>query len=211
MKMNLQFFAEGGDGDGNDGNGAGGEGNEGNKGGNQPLSFDDFLKLEGNQAEFDRRVQKATSTAVTNAQDKWKLMHDDKISEAEKLAKMTAEEKAAYENKKLREELDAFKRKDARSDMAKEARKILAEEHVTIPDELLTHLIADDADKTKENVESFTKLLKDAIQDGVKEALKGKTPKGGSGGKTLTKEQIMDIKNPIERQRMIAENIELFQ
>ena len=207
--MNLQFFAEG-DGDGNDGNGAGGEGNDGNKGGNQPMSFDDFLKLEGNQAEFDRRVQKANNTAVTNAQEKWKLLHDDKISEAEKLAKMTAEEKAAYENKKLREELDALKRKDARSDMAKEARKILADEHLTIPDELLTHLIADDADKTNENVKSFGKLLKDAIQDGVKNALKGKTPKGGKGANTITREQILAISDSYERQKLIRENISLF-
>lgn len=69
---NLQLFTEpGGDGGGaNGGNGAGaGPGNEpGNNGGNGTLSFEEFLALEGNQAEFDRRVQKAVNTAVTNAQ-----------------------------------------------------------------------------------------------------------------------------------------------
>ena len=207
IPMNLQFFAEG-DGDGSDGSGADGEG-EG-EGETKPMSFDDFLKLEGNQGEFDRRVQKATNTAVKKAEEKWKILHDDQISEAEKLAKMTKEERAAYENKKLREELEALKKKDARSDMAKTARKMLQDEEVNIPDELLSHLITDDADSTKEAVESFAKLFKGAVQDAIKETLKGKTPKAGKGGNPITKEQIFDVKDPFERQKLIAENIELF-
>ena len=93
MPMNLQFFAgeSGGDGDGNGGNNGGGSGT---------LSFDDFLKQEGNQAEFDRRIQKAVTTAVTNAQEKWKVLTDDKVSEAEKLAKMNEQEKKEYLQKK---------------------------------------------------------------------------------------------------------------
>ena len=100
--MNLQLFAEGeGAGSGSSGDGAGaGEGSgtgsgDGGAGGNGSLSFDDFLKQEGNQAEFDRRVQKAIDTAVSNAQKKWKDLHDDKLSEAEKLAKMTKSRRPA--------------------------------------------------------------------------------------------------------------------
>ena len=67
----LQLFAEGDGGGAGDGNGSGsGDGDgggEGSQGTNEPLSFDDFLKGEGNQAEFDRRVQKAVNTAVANA------------------------------------------------------------------------------------------------------------------------------------------------
>ena len=68
---NLQLFTEpGGDGGGSgEGNGAGAGADTGNNG-NTTMSFDDFLKLEGNQSEFDRRVQKAIDTAVTNAQTK---------------------------------------------------------------------------------------------------------------------------------------------
>ena len=93
VPMNLQLFAEGGDGAGaGEGNGGGsGEGTGGE--GDNPPSFDDFLKTGSNQAEFDRRVQKAVNTAVTNAQEKWQALEDDKLSEAEKLAKMTKEEK----------------------------------------------------------------------------------------------------------------------
>lgn len=82
---NLQLFTEpGGDGGGSgEGNGAG-AGADPENNGNTTMSFDDFLKLEGNQSEFDRRVQKAVNTAVTNAQTKWKTLTDDKVSEAEK-------------------------------------------------------------------------------------------------------------------------------
>ena len=83
IPMKLQIFAEGGE----DGDGAGaGDGNGGGSGidnpgaaGPKPVSFDEFLKGDGNQAEFDRRVQKAVNTAVTNAQEKWKALTDDKL------------------------------------------------------------------------------------------------------------------------------------
>ena len=91
-------------------------------------------------------------------------------------------------------------------------RKMLADEEINIPDELLAHLVSESAEDTKTAVEAFGKMYKDAVQAAVKDALKGNAPKGGSGGKgAVTKEQILAISNPIERQRLIAENIALFQ
>ena len=211
---NLQLFTEpGGDGGGSgEGDGAGTGGDPGNNN-NTTMSFDDFLKLEGNQSEFDRRVQKAIDTAVTNAQTKWKTLTDDKVSEAEKLAQMTNEEKANYRAKKAEDALEEMKRQNARSDMAKEARKMLADEDITIPDELVMNLVAEDADGTKAAVEAFSTMYKEAVQKAVKDALKGKAPKAGNGGDKppMTKEQILAVKNPSERQKLIAENITLFQ
>lgn len=208
----LQLFAEGDGSESGEGDG-GGTGTGTGAAGNESMSFDDFLKLEGNQAEFDRRVQKATQTAVSNAQQKWKTLADDKVSEAEKLAQMTKEERAEYTNQKLQKELDAYKKKENLTEMAKTARKMLADEEISITDELLSHLVSDNAEDTKAAVESFVKLYKAAVQAAVKDALKGKPPKTGTGGgnHTMTKEQILAIKNPSERQRLIAENITLFQ
>lgn len=216
---NLQLFAEGegagaggsGDGGGTGGKNGAGSGDEGGSG-DEPLSFDDFLKQEGNQAEFDRRVQKAIDTAVSNAQKKWKDIHDDKLSEAEKLAKMTNEEKAAYRMSQMEKELNAFKEKDTLAEMSKTARKMLAEDEINIPDELLAHLVSTDAEDTKNTVQAFAKLFKDAVQDAVKDKLKGNPPKRGTGGKgNITRDQILNIKDPSERQRMIAEHMDLFE
>lgn len=211
---NLQLFTEpGGNGGGSgEGNGAG-AGEDPGSNSNTTMSFDDFLKLEGNQSEFDRRVQKAIDTAVTNAQTKWKTLTDDKVSEAEKLAQMTKEEKAEYRANKAEKALEDMKRLNARTDMAKEARKMLKEEEINIPDELVMNLVAEDADGTKKAVEAFATMYKEAVKNAVKEALKGNPPKAGNGGDkpAMTKAQILAVKNPSERQKLIAENITLFQ
>lgn len=208
----LQIFAEG------EGAGTPGEpgGNDPGAGSGtptqtEPLSFDDFLSQEGNQAEFDRRVQKAINTAVSNAQKKWQTMTDGKVSEAEKLAQMTSEEKAEYRAKKAEQELADLKKQMALGDMAKTARKMLSEENISVPDEIIMNLVSDDAEKTKSSVEAFAKVFKDAVQATVKETLKGNPPKANNGGTTaVTREQILAVKDRAERQRLIAENPQLF-
>ena len=167
-KLFLQLFTEGDDGGTGDGNGDG----SGAGGNNEPMSFDDFLGQEGNQAEFDRRVNKAIKTAVANEKEKWKTLTDDKLTEAEKLAKMTKEEKAEYRAKKAEKELEDLKKMNARTELAKTARKMLADENINIPDELLSNLVADDADGTKTAVESFAKMYKEAVQAAVKKRSK---------------------------------------
>ena len=196
----LQIFAEGeGSGSAAESGDATGAASEETK--NEPLSFDEFLKLEGNQAEFDRRIQKAINTAVSNAQKKWETLTDDKVSEAEKLAQMTGEQKEKYRADKAEKELADLKQQIALGDMAKTARKILSDENISIPDEIVMNLVCDDAEKTKSAVEGFAKSFQ----------LKGGTPKTGSRDTGITKKQIMAIKDPIERQKMIAKHLELFE
>ena len=109
FKMNLHFFGYDGDGSGSGGDGGGTgtetKGQEGADGGGQKMSFDDILKDKDYQAEFDRRVQQGINTAVTKAKEKWEVLTSDKVSEAEKLAKMTKEEKAQYMQQKHEKEL----------------------------------------------------------------------------------------------------------
>lgn len=214
----LQLFTEGGaTGTGKSGNGGDAEDKQNNDPGKgdgkkEELSFDDFLGLEGNQAEFDRRVQKAIDTAVSNAQKKWRTITDDKVSEAEKLAQMTSEEREKYRADKAEQELANLKKQMALGDMVSTARGLLSDEKISVPDDIIKNLVSDDAEKTKAAVEGFTKAFKDAVQDAVKEALKGNPPKRGTGGDSnVTKEQIYAIKDPAERQKMIAEHMDLFQ
>ena len=171
LKMNLQFFAEPGDGAGaGDGNGGGaGEG-----AGNEPMSFDDFLKGEGNQAEFDRRVNKAIDTAVKNAQDKWQLMTDDKVSEAEKLAKMNKEEKAEYLRQKQEKELSAREAAVTKKELMAEAKNTLAEKK--LPVSLAEILDYKDAESCKNSIATVEKAFQDAVQAAVEAKLKGGTP-----------------------------------
>ena len=173
VPMNLQLFAEGdgaGTGDeGGNGGGAGGAGEEGN----EPQSFDDFLKTGGNQAEFDRRVQKAVNTAVTNAQEKWQALTDE-LSEAEKLAKMTKEEKAQYMQQKKEKELSEREAAITRKELMAEARNTLACDG--LPQELAEVLNYTDADACKKSMETVKTAFQKAVEAAVEEKLKGGKP-----------------------------------
>ena len=140
----------------------------------------------------------------------WQKKKDLEISEAQKLAEMNAQQKAEYERDQLQKKLDELMKKDALSEMTKTARKMLAEEEITIPDELLSRLVSTDAEATKTSVDAFAKLFKDSVQSAVKNILKGDPPKTGARKTNITKEEIMNVKNTTERQRLIEENMELF-
>lgn len=64
------------------------------------VSFDELLKNKNNQAEFDRRISKALETARLKWQKETEAKVSEAKTEAEKLAKMNAEEKAAHERQK---------------------------------------------------------------------------------------------------------------
>ena len=123
---------------------------------------------------------------------------------------MTEQEKAEHERDEFRKELEALKKANNMAEMGKQARKLLSDDGINVPDNLVDMIITDNAETTKTNVEAFSKLFKGAVQSAVKEALKGKAPGTGSSG-TITKEQILKIADPIERQQKIKENIGLFK
>lgn len=189
QRWNLQKFAEGGD-DGGDPSG----GDDGNPG-------DDPAGDDGKKYS-DEDVNKILNKKFAE----WEKKQAKKISEAKKLANMTAEEQL----KALQSELDSMKKDKTRSELASAARGILTESDIQVPDNLIANLIGEDAETTKENVAAFSKVFKAAVQEGVREALKGKTPPSG-GSSTLTKEEIMKVKNLKERQKLIKENMHLFK
>lgn len=140
----------------------------------------------------------------------WQKQQEKKVSEAERLSKMTAEEKANERIKQLEERLAAADREKAVAAMTRQARAILAEKSINVNDELLANLVSDDADATKANCENFISLFNNAVEKAVKEALKGESPKGGGAPAGMTKEQILAIPNRAERQRLMREHKDLF-
>ncbi len=140
----------------------------------------------------------------------WQKQQAKAVSEAERLSKMTAEEKANERINELDAKLREYEAREARAAMTKQARAILQDKNINVSDELLANLIAEDAVSTKKSVESFVSLFQAAVEKAVKEAYKGETPKKG-GAAALTKEQIMSVTNRAERQKLIQENIHLFK
>lgn len=193
FKMNLHLFgydggaagagdgnggeSGSGEGSGDKGNGAGGagagaDGNSGNEK-DDPPSFDDLLK-GGHQAEFDRRVQKAIDTALSKQKSKYETLMDNKLSEADKLAKMTKEEKALYMQQKKEKELADKEAAITRRELMAEAKNTLAEKK--LPAALAEVLNYADADSCSKSIDAVEKAFQEAVQAAVEEKLKGGTP-----------------------------------
>lgn len=142
---------------------------------------------------------------------RWKADQEKEKAEAKRLADMNAQERAEAERDKVQKELDELKAKNAIAEMTNEARKMCTEHNINVGDDLLSVLVDQDADKTKKAVDAFVKMFESEVDKAVKEKLKGNGPKRGGPNKGVTRESILNITDPMERQRMIAENMDLFQ
>ena len=129
---------------------------------NNPVTFDDFLKDGKNQAEFDRRVQKAIQTA----QESWKAKNDQEKSEAERLAQMNETEKLQYQLQKQQKDYEEIQRKLNARDLKDEAFKIATTQDTAFDPEFLN--LFDYENMTAEQLQEKTKLIK-SIQDRIVE------------------------------------------
>lgn len=203
--MNLQLFgmagmsrpflnADGGAGTG--GTGAdGGNGADGDGGTNKTdgdTSFDDVLKDKKYQSEFDKRVQKALETA----RGKWDTEYQSKIeqakTEAEKIAKMNADQKAKYEEEKRVKDLEERERAITTRELKAQAQGILAEKK--LPQDLVDILNYNNAEDCNKSIESLEKIwtkaqgsYKELIDKEVDNRIRGKgAPKGGQGSSSTS-------------------------
>ena len=141
----------------------------------------------------------------------WQKKQQKEVDEAKKLAEMNATQKAEYERDQLKKKLEELERQASLGEMTKTARKMLSESNINIPDELLSMMVTTDAEETKAAVDGFAKAFKEAVESAVKERLKGEPPKRSSGSsQSMTKEQIMAIKDHELRQKKMLEHKELF-
>ena len=134
---------------------------------------------------------------------------EQRQSEAKKLAEMTDQQRAETERDRYKQQLEDLQRQVDAAQMQQTARGILAEKGIHLPDSLLAQIVTTDAKTTKEQVEAFSKLFTQAVEEAVKERLKGEPPKRGTSS-GMTKEQIFAIKDDAARIKAINENMNLF-
>lgn len=175
--------------------------NKGNDQGKDDISSKDQKKYT--DADVDKILNQKFA--------KWQKDQELKVSEAKKLAEMSATQKAEYERDKYQKELETLQKEVNRSKMLGTARQILSESGLNVSDDLIGMIITDEADGTKKNIESFKTLFQAAVDSAVKDALKHKGPAAAGSGSTITKEQIMKIANTAERQKAIREHMDLFK
>ena len=208
LPLNLQFFAEpdgngggAGGGTGDAGGAAGGEGNEpgtagtgeggeGTQSTQNTQSFDDFLKNPANQSEFDKRVAKALETQKVKLTADITSQIENARTEAEKLAKMNAEQKAQYEREKKDQELTKREAELTARELKATAKETLVSKG--LPASLADVLNYENAEACNKSIEAVETAFREAVAAGVDEKLKGGKPpkKAPDGTQIYTKEQI---------------------
>lgn len=137
--LNLQLFAD--------------DGGKGGSGGDDP---------EDKPGDDGKEDKKYTDEDVNNIINRkfaeWEKRQKEKsakAAEAERLKNMTEEEKRKHEMEELQRKLPGYEKEKAIGAMTKVARGILNDSKIVVNDELLGNLVAEDAETTKSNVESF--------------------------------------------------------
>ena len=151
------------------------------------------------------RVQRAVAKAQKDAEDKIKQAQ----SEGERLAKLTKDERAKEEEAKRLADLEAREKAIAVKELRIETQSLLSDEG--LPIEFLDVVMADTAESVKENIASIRKVFDEAVEKRVNERLTQDKPRRGATAGAMSKAEIMAVQDVNERQKLIAENLELFR
>lgn len=164
LPMNLQLFAEPGAGEG----AAGGSGEPGGQS-TPPVGTTKSTTEPDDGAKgktFTRdEVAKMIAAETNKVKTEWEKELEAKQQEAQKLAKMNAEEKLKHQLQQKEDEINALKKQQSLADMTKEASKMLSESDLPIDSDLLGVLVNEDAEQTKKAVNaliSFASKIKKA-------------------------------------------------
>ena len=195
-KLNLQLFAEGGE------NVDTGTTNEG------ATDTTEETKEELTLEQVQKMIQSETDKVRTEYSKKLKALEREK-EELEK-AKMTEEEKAKYELEKYQKELAEKEKAIALKELTIITGDLLKENG--LPFEFRDFLIGTDEEDTKLKISLFKKEWDKAIKAEVEGRFKASGREINKGSKvTMTREEIMKIKDPSQRIRAIRENQDLFK
>lgn len=178
FEFDLQLFA-----DSSDGPQDSGTGDEG-----KTTPVDNKPADDGSDSENDKKneleIQRKIEEAVAKAKVKWEKDYQKKAEaakkEAERLAKLSDDERAKAELESSRKELEAKEQELKKKELKLEMVKVLSDRK--IPVEFMDYLIDADSESTLKRITTFEKAYKKAIEAGVNEKLKGKAPKAGNAG-----------------------------
>lgn len=190
LPLNLQLFAEG------DGEGTG------EKVGEITYTQADFEKRL--QSETDKRVTEALNTQRAKLQEEF----ENQKREAERLAKLSAEQRDEETRKKEREKLDAERAQFERERLVFEVGKQLANEG--LDPNFAEFLAGDSAEDSAKNIKAFKSAFNKAVDAGVSAKLASKPPAAAAKGEeAVANPWSKDHFNLTEQGRLMRENPEL--
>lgn len=100
---------------------------------------------------------------------RWEKEQQDRQAEAERLAKMSAEERANEEIKSLKAQLDEYKKAEARHTMADQVVKELAKSGLSASADIVNMLVRDTAEDTSAAIKAYVENIQAMQKDWAKE------------------------------------------
>ncbi|MCT3437390.1 DUF4355 domain-containing protein [Limosilactobacillus fermentum] len=132
------------------------------------------------------------------------------LQSGKSIKNLSDEGKAKKAEDEKDKEIASLRAQITRRDNIKQTDEVFKDAGLTVGDDVLNMVVVDDDKQTYANVQALIKYT-NQIQSGVKkELLKGSTPRN-NGKPTMTKVEISKIKDPIKRQKVIAENLDLYK
>lgn len=164
FSMQLQYFAE----------------DDGASDGAEPISF-------ASQSELDSFIDERLNAEKTTWKSEAQKAIDDAKTEGQKMAQMTAEQQAKYEEEQRSTELAKRESEITRRELRAHSLELLAEK--SLPKELIDIVVLTDADACSKSIDAVEKSFSSAVQKAVDERLAtsaGSLPgvSGSSNGKT---------------------------
>ncbi len=174
---------------------------------NVPADAATGAEQEGKKEFTQEEVNKLISDRIRRESEKWGKELERKLTEAERLAKMTAEEKAEHERKQAEAALAKREADITRRELKAEAKDTLAGKG--LPVELAEILNYEDAEACSASLSAVEKAFVRAVEQQVNDRLRSAPPKTGGGQPTLTKEQFQKM-SYMERVKVKTEQPELY-
>lgn len=145
---------------------------------------------------------------VDRAVAKERKQAEKQKQEAEKLAKMNAEEKIRYQLEQREIEIAEREKAINLREIKAEAKAILIEKGLS--SELSDLLNYYNAETVKDSIDKLSDAIKIEAEKLTKEILKGNASRIVGTNKAITKNEILQVEDDIKRKRLIEENIHLF-
>lgn len=208
LRMNLQLLAS----DTGEEGGGSIESTDAESSNSETTNIDEIKIEEKSEVENEKKYTDEDLDALIEKKfSKWKKAEEKRVSEATKLAEMNAQQRAEYERDQYKQEIEQLRAESERRKMETTALEMLNEQGVNVSQKLVSTLVSENAEATKESVGAFIEAFNEAVESAVNNKIKSAPPKKFGGGGALTKEEIFKIENKSERQKAIAENIHLFE
>ena len=132
-------------------------------------------KITLTQKELDDLIQRKSDARVTQALKTQEKKNADKLKEAEKLAKMSADEKYAYELEQREKLIEQRELELALAENKNACAKILADKGLSLA--LVDFCVDTNADVMSDNIKKLDSAFKASVKEEVEKRLSSNTPK----------------------------------